>query len=183
MRSSTWHEFFLGACRVLLFASTLMPLLEVAIWERLCASLRVKISMSGWQWTVRFKCKIQLWLLWLRISNLPGNRVILLKKIICARLGWDFNHPLVCCEWRCTFSNYVLCVGFTAVDFFNQVNLLYGTLTEFCTVENCPTMSAGPKYASWNTFSLQTLVNKYLTNFDDVIQPFLTHDALFSVHS
>ncbi|KAL6578680.1 MOB kinase activator 1A [Orobanche minor] len=28
------------------------------------------------------------------------------------------------------------------VDFFNQVNLLYGTLTEFCTPENCPTMSA-----------------------------------------
>ncbi|URD76128.1 Mps one binder kinase activator-like, partial [Musa troglodytarum] len=32
------------------------------------------------------------------------------------------------------------------VDFFNQVNLLYGTLTEFCTPENCPTMTAGPKY-------------------------------------
>ncbi|WVZ11703.1 hypothetical protein V8G54_016233, partial [Vigna mungo] len=32
------------------------------------------------------------------------------------------------------------------VDFFNQVNLLYGTLTEFCTPENCRTMSAGPKY-------------------------------------
>ena len=69
-------------------------------------------------------------------------------------------------------SNYVFCVGFTAVDFFNQVNLLYGTLTEFCTVENCPTMSAGPKYASWNTFLLQTLFNKYLTNFDNIVQPF-----------
>ncbi|RZC73946.1 hypothetical protein C5167_049421 [Papaver somniferum] len=33
-----------------------------------------------------------------------------------------------------------------SVDFFNQVNLLYGTLTEFCTPENCPTMTAGPKY-------------------------------------
>ncbi|MQL70822.1 hypothetical protein Taro_003098 [Colocasia esculenta] len=32
------------------------------------------------------------------------------------------------------------------VDFFNQVNLLYGTLTEFCTPDNCPTMTAGPKY-------------------------------------
>ncbi|PWA83434.1 Mob1/phocein [Artemisia annua] len=29
------------------------------------------------------------------------------------------------------------------VDFFNQVNLLYGTLTEFCTPEICPTMTAG----------------------------------------
>jgi len=35
----------------------------------------------------------------------------------------------------------------SAVDFFNQVNLLYGTLTEFCTPESCPTMTAGPKYA------------------------------------
>jgi hypothetical protein len=32
-----------------------------------------------------------------------------------------------------------------AVDFYNQVNLLYGTLTEYCTPEVCPTMSAGPK--------------------------------------
>ncbi|KAJ6913881.1 MOB kinase activator-like 1A isoform X1 [Populus alba x Populus x berolinensis] len=32
------------------------------------------------------------------------------------------------------------------VDFFNQVNILYGTLTEFCTAANCPTMTAGPKY-------------------------------------
>lgn len=32
------------------------------------------------------------------------------------------------------------------VDFFNQINMLYGTITEFCTEENCPLMSAGPKY-------------------------------------
>lgn len=33
-----------------------------------------------------------------------------------------------------------------AVDFFNQINMLYGTITEFCTEESCPVMSAGPKY-------------------------------------
>lgn len=43
-------------------------------------------------------------------------------------------------------SHYVATRCGAAVDFFNQVNLLYGTLTEFCTPENCPTMSAGPKY-------------------------------------
>ncbi|XP_040861343.1 MOB kinase activator-like 1A isoform X1 [Glycine max] len=32
------------------------------------------------------------------------------------------------------------------VDFFNQVNILFGTLTEFCTPSNCPSMTAGPKY-------------------------------------
>ncbi|KZO91392.1 mps one binder kinase activator-like 1 [Calocera viscosa TUFC12733] len=32
------------------------------------------------------------------------------------------------------------------VDFFNHVNMLYGTITEFCTPQECPTMSAGPRY-------------------------------------
>ncbi|ETO10153.1 Mob4B protein [Reticulomyxa filosa] len=32
------------------------------------------------------------------------------------------------------------------VDFFNEISLLYGIITEFCTDENCPLMSAGPKY-------------------------------------
>lgn len=33
----------------------------------------------------------------------------------------------------------------SAVDFFNQINMLYGTITEFCTHDSCPVMSAGPK--------------------------------------
>lgn len=33
-----------------------------------------------------------------------------------------------------------------AVDFFNQINMLYGTITEFCTPSQCPVLSAGPKY-------------------------------------
>jgi len=33
-----------------------------------------------------------------------------------------------------------------AVDFFNQITMLYGTVTEFCTEESCSIMSAGPKY-------------------------------------
>lgn len=32
------------------------------------------------------------------------------------------------------------------VDFFNQLNLLYGSITEFCTPKACPMMSAGPRY-------------------------------------
>lgn len=55
----------------------------------------------------------------------------------------------------------------SAVDFFNHLNMLYGTITEFCTPEEvrdivsagayvyltratsyqCPIMSAGPRYA------------------------------------
>ena len=32
------------------------------------------------------------------------------------------------------------------IDFFNQINLLYGSITEFCTPKTCPVMSAGTKY-------------------------------------
>eukprot|EP01100_Stratorugosa_tubuloviscum_P000981 TRINITY_DN121_c0_g3_i4.p1 TRINITY_DN121_c0_g3~~TRINITY_DN121_c0_g3_i4.p1 ORF type:complete len:217 (+),score=89.45 TRINITY_DN121_c0_g3_i4:130-780(+) len=32
------------------------------------------------------------------------------------------------------------------VDFYNQISLLYGSITEFCTPQECPVMSAGPKY-------------------------------------
>lgn len=32
------------------------------------------------------------------------------------------------------------------VDFFNTTNLLYGSITEFCTPTECAVMSAGPKY-------------------------------------
>lgn len=32
------------------------------------------------------------------------------------------------------------------VDFYNQLSMLYATITEFCTKETCPTMTAGPDY-------------------------------------
>lgn len=32
------------------------------------------------------------------------------------------------------------------ISFYNEINVLYGVLTEFCTREACPIMSAGPKY-------------------------------------
>ena len=32
------------------------------------------------------------------------------------------------------------------VDFFNRINIIYGTVCEFCTNESCPHMSGGPKF-------------------------------------
>ncbi|XP_065178783.1 MOB kinase activator 1A-like [Sycon ciliatum] len=37
-------------------------------------------------------------------------------------------------------------VAVNTVDFFNQINMLYGTIAEHCTPESCPVMSAGPRY-------------------------------------
>uniref|UniRef100_A0A183DRV6 MOB1 protein n=1 Tax=Gongylonema pulchrum TaxID=637853 RepID=A0A183DRV6_9BILA len=35
---------------------------------------------------------------------------------------------------------------FVVLDFFNQVSMLYGTISDHCTVESCPKMCAGPKF-------------------------------------
>lgn len=32
------------------------------------------------------------------------------------------------------------------VDFFNRINLIYGTISDYCTEQSCPVMSGGPKY-------------------------------------
>lgn len=34
-------------------------------------------------------------------------------------------------------------IAVNTVDFFNQINMLYGTITEFCTEDTCCIMSAG----------------------------------------
>ena len=36
------------------------------------------------------------------------------------------------------------------VDFYNQLSMLYGTITEFCTNETCPVMSAGDFMFYWS---------------------------------
>ncbi|KRY08307.1 MOB kinase activator 1B, partial [Trichinella patagoniensis] len=38
-------------------------------------------------------------------------------------------------------------------DFFNQISMLYGTITEFCTSERCAVMSAGPFEYVWTDCS------------------------------
>ena len=37
-------------------------------------------------------------------------------------------------------------IAVNTVDFFNQINMLYGTVSEYCNQTKCPVMSAGPKY-------------------------------------
>lgn len=44
------------------------------------------------------------------------------------------------------------------VDFFNELNLIYGTISQFCSKESCPVMSAG----STHQFLWQD-TTKYLT--------------------
>jgi hypothetical protein len=40
------------------------------------------------------------------------------------------------------------------VDFYNQINLLYGAITEFCSPQSCPEMKATDEYV-WDVFVTQ----------------------------
>ena len=42
------------------------------------------------------------------------------------------------CEW----------LAVNTVDFYNAISVLFGTLEEFCTVQSCSLMTAGPKACS-----------------------------------
>ena len=64
----------------------------------------------------------------------------------------------------------------TAVDFFNQINLLYGTLTEFCTAESCPIMSAGPKYEYlWKDETMKKPERKSAPVYIDLLMTWVQH--------
>ncbi|KAG0048066.1 MOB kinase activator 1B [Gryganskiella cystojenkinii] len=71
------------------------------------------------------------------------------------------------------------------VDFFNQINMLYGTITEFCTPQDCPVMSAGPKYEyHWkddNQFKKPARVSApvYVDHLMSWVQSQLDNEAIF----
>ncbi|GAA95064.1 uncharacterized protein L969DRAFT_89371 [Mixia osmundae IAM 14324] len=77
-------------------------------------------------------------------TNVPeGTKQYQLKKYAEATLGSGNLRAAVVLpegedlnEWLAT----------NTVDFFNQINMLYGTVTEFCTPQHCPLMTAGPRY-------------------------------------
>ncbi|BFZ04218.1 hypothetical protein BsWGS_07257 [Bradybaena similaris] len=63
-------------------------------------------------------------------ANASLNSGIDLKEVVKLPPGEDVN------DW----------IAVHVVDFFNRINLLYGTIFEHCSEQTCPTMSGGPKY-------------------------------------
>ena len=52
------------------------------------------------------------------------------------------NFTNSCARNNSRYTLTLVSATFTAVDFFNEISLLYGTVTEFCTAQSCPVMSA-----------------------------------------
>jgi len=78
-----------------------------------------------------------------RRNHREGTKRYQLHKFAQATLGTGNLHEAVTLpsgedqnEW----------LAVNTVDFFNEINLLYGVVAEFCTESSCPVMCAGPKY-------------------------------------
>jgi MOB kinase activator 1 len=70
------------------------------------------------------------------------------------------------------------------VDFFNQINLLYGSIAEFCTSSNCEIMSAGPKYEYlWADETTKKPIRcsapEYMDHVMTWVQTILDEDSVF----
>ena len=75
------------------------------------------------------------------------------------------------------------------VDFFNRINLIYGTVCEKCTDSSCPSMSGGPKFEYlWQDgkdYKRPTKLpaNKYITCLMDWIESQINDETIFPVQN
>lgn len=73
------------------------------------------------------------------------------------------------------------------VDFFNRINLIYGTVSEYCNETTCPTMSGGPRYeylwADNDQYKKPTALPapKYIEQLMDWTESQINDEAVFPV--
>ncbi|KAL0308427.1 UNVERIFIED_CONTAM: MOB kinase activator-like 1A [Sesamum radiatum] len=111
-----------------------------------------------------------------------GSKGVQLKKHIDATLGTGNLREAVKLPIGEDLNEWL---AVNTVDFFNQVNILYATLTEFCTPSTCPTMTAGPEYeyrwADGVTIKKPLVVSapQYVEYLMDWIEAQLDNEAIF----
>ena len=94
-----------------------------------------------------------------------------LKKTVKLPDGEDLN------EW----------IAVNTVHFYNAANMIYGTCAEFCTEQNCPVMSAGPKFEYlWkdngkNKKPVRVSAPVYIDNLLSWVNEQIGNSALFPV--
>ncbi|KAF0308202.1 MOB kinase activator-like 3 [Amphibalanus amphitrite] len=73
------------------------------------------------------------------------------------------------------------------VDFFNRINLIYGTICDNCTEESCPVMSGGPKFeyrwADGNKYKKPTALSapQYITLLMEWVEAQINDESIFPV--
>lgn len=90
-----------------------------------------------------------------RLWKQPSSKEIS-RLLLCCRSTqtlWSGSLSIVrdftkLCVGSLTVLLFQYASGAIVFDFYQNLNLFYGVLTECCTAQSCPTMSAGPKYDS-----------------------------------
>lgn len=76
---------------------------------------------------------------------------------------------------------------FTVFDFYTNLNEFYGVITECCTQESCPTMTAGPSLSyNWITHERKSVTLAAPTYIDSVmssVQTLLEDESVFPTKS
>jgi MOB kinase activator 1 len=73
-----------------------------------------------------------------------------LRKAVKLPEGEDKDEWLAVNGEDCLWRRRELCwCTMTVVDFYNQINLLYGSITEFCSPQSCPEMKATDELVHW----------------------------------
>lgn len=73
------------------------------------------------------------------------------------------------------------------VDFFNRINLIYGTISEYCDSASCPTMSGGARFeylwADGEKYKKPTVLPapQYVTLLMDWIEAQINNETIFPV--
>lgn len=72
------------------------------------------------------------------------------------------------------------------VDFFNRINIIYGTVCEFCTDASCPVMSGGPKFEYYWADEVQKKplalpAPQYIAKLMEWIEKQINNEDLFPV--
>ncbi|KAI8122761.1 MOB kinase activator-like 3 [Lucilia cuprina] len=73
------------------------------------------------------------------------------------------------------------------VDFFNRINLIYGTVSEYCNENTCPTMCGGSRYeylwADGESYKKPTALPapKYIELLMDWIESQINNESIFPV--
>lgn len=82
-------------------------------------------------------------------------------------------------------------VAVHVVDFYNQINMLYGTITEFCSPKTCPRMIATEEYeylwqdSSDSRYKKPTKMSapEYIEHLMNWVQRYLDDDSIFPAQS
>ncbi|KAI8639857.1 Mob1/phocein [Parasitella parasitica] len=74
-------------------------------------------------------------------------------------------------------------LAFNTFEFFNHINLFYGTITNFCTLQTCATMSAGPGVEyTWTDSSSKKLklpAPQYIDYMTSSLENTLNDESIF----